>query len=56
LRTLIKLLGDTRALATIEYGLIAMLIAVGLIVVIGLFGDHLNGTYQDLNQQLRSHL
>jgi Flp pilus assembly pilin Flp len=31
-----------------------MLIAVGLIVVIGLLGEHLNGTYQDLNQQLRS--
>lgn len=56
MRTLIKLLGDTRALATIEYGLIAMLIAVGLIVVIGLLGEHLNGMYQDLNQQLRSHL
>jgi len=54
LRTLIRLLGDTRGLTTIEYGLIAMLIAAGLILVIGLLGDHLNGTYQDLDQQLRN--
>lgn len=56
MRNLIRLLGDTRGLTTIEYGLIAVLIAASLIVGIGLLGEQVNGTYHDLDQELKSHL
>ena len=54
MRTLIRLLRDTRGLTTIEYGLIATLIAATLIVAIGLLGDHLNEIFQYLSQELQS--
>ena len=54
MRILIRLLKDTRGLTTIEYGLIASLIAASLIVAIGLLGDHLIGIYQYLVDELQS--
>jgi Flp pilus assembly pilin Flp len=56
LRTLIRLLKDTRGLTTIEYGLLAVFIAAGLIVAFGLLGDNLSETYEDLNLQMQSRL
>ena len=56
LRTLIRLLKDGRGLTTIEYGLLAVFIAAGLIVAFGLLGDNLSETYEDLNREIQSRL
>ena len=45
---LTRLLNDTRGVTSIEYGLILVLIAVGLVVGFGLLGDQLAASYDDL--------
>jgi Flp pilus assembly pilin Flp len=48
LSILTRLLNDTRGATTIEYGLILVAIAVGLVVGFGLLGDQLAASYDDL--------
>ncbi len=45
---LIRLLKDTRGATSIEYGLIVVCVAVGLVVGFGLLGDQVAASYDDL--------
>jgi pilus assembly protein Flp/PilA len=48
LSILTRLLNDTRGATSIEYGLIVALIATGLVVGLGLLGDQVAASYDDL--------
>jgi Flp pilus assembly pilin Flp len=54
LSTLIKLLEDSRGATSIEYGLILVLIAVGLVAGFGILGDHLASSYQDITADIET--
>lgn len=47
-----RFLKDESGATAIEYGLIAALIAVGLIVVLGTLGGNLQGTFQQVADSL----
>ncbi len=52
--TLIKLLKDTRGATSIEYGFIAALIAAGLVVGLGILGDHVAASYDDITVKIET--
>jgi pilus assembly protein Flp/PilA len=48
METLIEFLEDEQGVTSIEYALIAALIAVVIIVAVSLVGNELSGTYNDV--------
>ena len=44
---------DESGATAIEYGLIAALIAVGIIVALGLLGDELNATFKKVTDKMK---
>ena len=52
MNTLFKFFKDESGATAIEYGLIAALIAVGIIGVLGLVGDELNTTFGNVQTSL----
>jgi pilus assembly protein Flp/PilA len=46
-----RLFKDDEGATAIEYGLLAALIAVGIIAVVATLGDSLQATFQDINDQ-----
>lgn len=53
MKTLItRFLTDKSGVTAIEYGLIASLIAVGIIVTVGLTGDAVDATFQAISDAL----
>ena len=51
-RSVLLLLGDTAGATAIEYGLIAVLIAVAGVVVMGTIGTNLSGTFSNVANNL----
>jgi len=49
-----KFVRNNKAATAIEYGLIAALIAVGLISTLGLVGEEVDGTFDDVKTALES--
>jgi pilus assembly protein Flp/PilA len=54
MKTLISLFKNEDGATAIEYGLIAALLSVVIIVVLGNVGDSLEATYQDVDDALQS--
>ncbi len=52
MKKLIRFLKDEDGVTAIEYGLIAALIAVAIIVAVGLVGQKLKGTFEAVEQAL----
>jgi pilus assembly protein Flp/PilA len=52
MKKLLKFLKDEEGVTAIEYGLIASLIAVAIIVSVGLVGDGLVATFDDVAANL----
>lgn len=52
MKTLMKFLRDEEGVTAIEYGLIAALIAVAIIVAVGLVGDGLEQTFTSVSDSL----
>ena len=52
MRFLKSFLADTKGATAIEYGLMAALVAVGLIVGLSALGDSLDNTFQMLSESL----
>jgi pilus assembly protein Flp/PilA len=52
MRFLKSFLADTKGATAIEYGLMAALVAVGLIVGLSALGDSLDNTFQMLSERL----
>jgi pilus assembly protein Flp/PilA len=46
-----RLLADEDGATAIEYGLLAALIAVGIIAAVSTLGDSLQATFDDINEQ-----
>ena len=45
---------DESGATAIEYGLIAAIVAVGIIVALGTLRDELNGTFDDVSSELQA--
>lgn len=49
-----RLRDDESGATAIEYGLLAALVAVGLIIVLGALGEGLQGTFTDVTEALEN--
>lgn len=52
LQELMKFIRDEEGASAVEYGLIAGLIAVGLVLVLGILGDQLEAFFQFITDEL----
>lgn len=54
LRLLKSFLSDTQGATAVEYGLLAVLISVGMLAGLTAFGDSLNNTFMTINNAIVS--
>ena len=54
LSTLIRLLKDARGVTSLEYAFIVVWIGAGLVIGLGVLGDNLSATYDDIAVQIKT--